>query len=92
MVQAPNHVRRRLDRALARAQRLAEQVRETAECVHHQAREGHRLTGMARQQAERGRELSKAGRKEARAVLDWLEWSVDSASNGKRRQSGTDET
>jgi hypothetical protein len=80
---------RRLDRILARAQKLAEQVRETAERVHQQAQEARRLTDIAHQQAERGRELSKAGREEARAVLDGLK--VDTAGNAKRR-SGNDET
>ena len=72
---------RRLNRLLARAQELAEQVRETAERVHQQAREARRLTGIARQQAERG---TRSGR--------LVKWSVDSASNGKRRQSRRNET
>ena len=67
-------------------------MRETAERVHQQAREAHRLTGIARQQAERGRELSKAGREDARAVVDWLKWQVNITGKGNRRQSGSDET
>ena len=67
-------------------------MRETAERVHQQAREAHRLTGIARQQAERGRELSKAGREDARAVVDWLKWQVDITAKDNPRQSGSDET
>jgi hypothetical protein len=78
-----------LKRVLARARELAEEVRETAERVHQQAGEAHRLTDIARQQAERGRDLSKSGREEARAVVDSIKWSADTASNGKRRQSGS---
>jgi hypothetical protein len=82
---------RRLNQILARARELAEQVRETAERVHQQARESHRLTEVARQNAERGRVLSKAGRDEARAVIDGLK-QVEIAGNGKRRTSGGSET
>jgi hypothetical protein len=92
MAQPPNDEGRRLNRLLARAQELAEQVRETAERVHQQSREAHRLTGIARQQAERGRELSKIGRADARVVVDWLKWQVDTATNGKHRASGKKET
>ena len=92
MAQPPNDEGRRLNRLLARAQELADQVRETAERVRQQAQEAHRLTGIARQQAERGWELSKAGREEARAVADWLKWQVDTATNGKHRASGKKET
>ena len=67
-------------------------MRETAERVHQQAREAHRLTGIAWQQAERGRELSKAGREDARAVVDWLKWQVDITAKDNPRQSGSDET
>jgi hypothetical protein len=91
MVQRPNPEGRRLNRVLARAQELADQVRETAERVHQQVQETHRLIGIAQQQAERGRELSKAGREEARAVVDWLKWQVDITARGNRRQSGSDE-
>ena len=80
-----------LKRVLARARQLAEEVRQTAERVHQQATESHRLTEIARCQAQRGRELSKAGREEARAVVEWLKWRVDLTVNGKRRQSGNDE-
>jgi hypothetical protein len=67
-------------------------VRETAERVHQQALEAHRLTDIARQQTERGRELSKAGREDARAMVDWLKWQVHTAADGKHRQSRPDET
>ena len=67
-------------------------MRETAERVHQQAREAHRLTGIARQQVEQGRELSKAGREDARAVVDWLKWQVDITAKDNPRQSGSDET
>ena len=78
-----------LKQLLAKAQTLAEQVRDTAERVHQQAKEAHRLTDIARRQAERGRELSKAGR--ARAVVESIRWSVDTSWNGnKRRASGED--
>ena len=73
-----------LNRVLARARELAEQVRETAERVHQKAREAHRLTELAREQVERGRELSKSGREEARAVVDSIKWSIDTNTNGKR--------
>jgi hypothetical protein len=93
MAQQLNREGRHLNRVLARAQQLAEEVRETAERVRQQAQEAHRLTGIARQQAERGWELSKAGREEARAVADWLKWSVNNiAGNSKRRQWRRDET
>jgi hypothetical protein len=82
MAQRLNPERRPLNRILAKAQKLAEQVRETAERVHQQAREARRLIEVARQQAERGRILSKAGRDEARAVADWLKSSGDIAGNG----------
>jgi hypothetical protein len=72
---------------LERARQLAEQVRETAERVHQQAQEARRLTEIARQQAQRGRELSVAGRNEARAVIDSIKWSADTAGNGKRLAS-----
>jgi hypothetical protein len=89
MAQPPDHEQRRLNRVLARARELAEQVRETAERVHQEAREGHRLTDIARQQAGRGRELSKTGRKGARAVVDWVKWQVDAAAKGKHRAKKT---
>jgi vacuolar-type H+-ATPase subunit E/Vma4 len=81
-----------LARVLARARDLAEEVRLTAERVHQQAQEAHRLTATARQQAERGRELSKVGREEARAVINAVKWSLDTAGNGKSRTSVGDET
>jgi hypothetical protein len=62
-----------------------------AECVHQQAKEAHRLTEIARRHSERGRELSKAGHNEARAVIDSIKWSVDTAGDSKRRASGNDE-
>jgi len=68
-----------LNRVLARARELAEEVREAAERVQQQAKEAHRLTELARQQAERGRELSKAGRDEAREVVNSINWSIDTA-------------
>jgi hypothetical protein len=80
-----------LNRILARTRELAREVRETAERVQQHAKEAHRLTEMARQQAERGRKLSKAGRDEAREVVNSIKWSIDTAGNGKRRASGTDE-
>ena len=80
-----------LSRVLARAQQLAEEVRQTAERVRQEAQEAHRLTELARQQAERGRELSKARREGARAVVESIKWSVDTAGNGERRASGRDE-
>ena len=80
-----------LKRVLARAQELAEQVRETAERVHQEAQEARRLIQIARQQAERGWELSRAGREEARAAVASIKWSIDTAGNGKRRPSGGDE-
>ena len=67
-------------------------MRETAERVHQEAQEAHRLTGIARQQAERGRELSKAGREDARAVVECLKWQVDITAKDNPRQSGSDET
>jgi hypothetical protein len=82
----------RLNRVLARAQELAEQVRETAERVHQQARESRRLIDIARQQTERGRELSKTGRQEARAVIESLKWRANTDGNGKHRQSRDGET
>jgi hypothetical protein len=81
-----------LKRVLATTQALAEQVREKAERVHQQAKEAHCLTEIAREQAERGRELSNASRVEARAVVNSIKWSVDAADNGKRRRSDSDET
>jgi hypothetical protein len=81
-----------LKRVLARARALAEQVRETAERVQQQAKEAHRLTGIARQQAERGRELSESGRDEARAVVESIKWSINTAGNVKPYRSGEDET
>ena len=80
-----------LSRALARARALAEQVRETAERVHQQARGGHRLTEIARHQAVRGRELSKAAPDEARGVVNSIKWGVDTAANGKSRRSGDED-
>jgi hypothetical protein len=79
-----------LKRVLARAQELAEQVREIAERVHLEAKEAHRLTQIARQHAARGRELSEAGRAEARAVIDSVKWNVDTAGNARRGRSGED--
>ena len=79
-----------LNRVLARAHELAEQVRETAERVHQEAQEARRLIQIARQQAERGWELSRAGREEARAAVASIKWSIDIAGNGKRRASGRD--
>jgi phosphohistidine phosphatase SixA len=61
-----------LEHVLERARKLGAEVRETAERVHQKAQEAHHLTDIARQQAERGRELSKAGRAEARTMADWL--------------------
>src|SRR5262249_34855128 len=80
-----------LNHVLARARELAEQVRETAERVHQEAKEAHRLTEIAREQAERGWELSKAGREGAREVVNSVKWSVDTVGNGRRRASGRDE-
>jgi hypothetical protein len=82
----------RLNRVLARAQELAEQVRETAERVRQQARESRRLIDIARQQTERGRVLSKTGRQEARAVIESLKWRANTDGNGKHRQSRDGET
>ena len=79
-----------LNRVLARARELAEQVRATAERVHQEAQEARRLTEIARRQAERGRELSRAGREEAREVANSIKWSIDTAGNGKLRPSGKD--
>jgi len=76
------------NRALARDRALAEQVRETAKRVHQQVRGAHRLTEIARHQAVRGRELSKAARDEARGVVNSIKWGVDTAANGKSRRSG----
>jgi hypothetical protein len=76
-----------LNRVLARARELAEQVRATAERVHQEAQEARRLTEIARKQAERGRELSEAGREEAREVINSIKWSIDTSWNDKRRAS-----
>jgi methyl-accepting chemotaxis protein len=92
MAQRLNPEGHRLARVLARAQELAEQVRETAERVHQQARESRRLIDIARQQTERGRELSKTGREEARAVVNGLKRQANTAGNCKHRQSRHDET
>jgi len=46
---------------------------------------------MARQQAEKGHELSRAGRQEARAVTDSLKQSVYTAENGGSRRPDEDE-
>jgi hypothetical protein len=81
-----------LNRVLARARELAEQVRTTAERVHQEAEEARRLTEIARRQAERGRELSEAGREEAREVVNSIKWGIDTTGNGKLRPSGKDET
>jgi hypothetical protein len=77
-----------LNRVLARARELAEQVRATAERVHQEAQEARRLTEIARRQAKRGRELSEAGREEAREVANSTKWSIDTAGKGKLRPSG----
>ena len=71
-----------LNRILARARELAEQVRATAERVHQEAQEARRLTEIARSQAERGRELS-ASREKAREVVNSIKWSIDTARDGK---------
>jgi len=81
-----------LNRVLARARELAEQVRETAERVQQAAKEAHRLTEIARRQAERGRELSRAGHDEARGVAGSIQWSADAAENARRGRSGDDES
>jgi methyl-accepting chemotaxis protein len=81
-----------LNRVLARARELAEQVRETAERVQQAAKEAHRLTEIARRHAEKGRELSRAGHDEARGVANSIPWSIDAAGNSRRCRSGDDET
>jgi len=80
-----------LSRVLARARELSAEVRETAERVHQEAQEARRLTEIARRHSERGRELSKAGREEAREVVNSINWSIDTAGNGKRHAPGKDE-
>jgi hypothetical protein len=79
----PRSIRRRV---LEKARELAEEVRATAERVHQQALEAHRLTDIARQ-SERGRELSRLGREEARAVGLSLQWSLDTAQRAGRGRS-----
>jgi vacuolar-type H+-ATPase subunit E/Vma4 len=71
-------------RILKKARDLAEQLRETAERVHQQALETHRLTKIARLESERGRELSRAGRQGARAVLGSIKSSLDTSRKAGR--------
>jgi predicted nucleic acid-binding protein len=73
-------------RVLVKARDLAEEVRKTAERVHQEALEAHRLIEIARRHAERGRELSRIGRDEARAVGGSIKWSLDVARRADRRK------
>lgn len=78
-------------RVLEKARSLAEEVRQTAERVHQQARESRRLTKIARLEAERGRELSRTGRGEARAVQGTIESSIDVARKACRHLRDKDD-
>jgi methyl-accepting chemotaxis protein len=70
MAQRLNPEGRRLNQVMAKAQKLAEQVRKTAERVHQQAREARRLTDITRQQAERGGNCRKpAARRPAQSSM-----------------------
>jgi hypothetical protein len=75
-----------LKRVLARTRELGKEVRETSERVHQEATEACRLTEIARRQAARGRDLSKAGRDEARAMIDLIKESANLPYNGRRRR------
>jgi hypothetical protein len=73
---------------LAKTRQLAEQVRVTAEGVHQQVLEARGLIAIARQHAERGRQLSLRGREEARAVERSIRWSLDTSHKAERPESG----
>jgi hypothetical protein len=79
------------DRILEKMRDLAEEVRATAERVHQQALEAHRLTEIAGRHSARGRELSRAGRDEAHAVGASIRWSLDAVYKADRHLSGKDE-
>ena len=81
-----------LKRVLARAKDLAHEVRQTAERVHREASEAHRLIEIARYQAEKGRELSKTARREVNSVRASIEGSLNNTSNGVRRRSDEDQS
>jgi hypothetical protein len=76
---------------LQKARQLAQQVRETAERVHQQALESHRLTEIARQQCARGRDLSRSGHREVESVRTSIKWSFDAALKAERRLAGKGE-
>ena len=78
-------------RVLKNVRTLAEEVRQTAERVHQAALEAHRLTEIARGHAERGRQLSRAGRNEAGAVGGSVRWTLEAAHQADRRLSGKGE-
>jgi hypothetical protein len=91
MTEPPSTAQSAHGRVLAEARELAEQVRLTAERVHRQALEAHRLTDIARREAERGRELLRAGRREARSVNGSIEWSLDTGRQTGRHLSDKNE-
>jgi hypothetical protein len=76
------------DCVLQKTRELAEEVRETAERVHQQALESHRLTEIARRHCARGRALSRSGHQEVESVKTSIKWSLDAALKAERRLAG----
>jgi hypothetical protein len=91
MTSPPSDFKSRHLHVLDKARELAAQVRQTAERVHEQAVESHRLTEIARKPCKRGRELSKSGREGARSVNGSVRWSLETALQAERRLAGKDE-
>jgi hypothetical protein len=81
-----------LERVLARAKDLAQEVRQTAERVHREADEAHRLIEIARHEAEKGRELSKTTLREVNSVRASIEGSFNNTGNGVRRRPDKDQS
>jgi hypothetical protein len=80
-----------LDRVLARARDLAEQVRQTAQRVQQEAKKAHRLTQIARRTAETSQKPSTTGRKEALAVGGSTVSTDDHVKSGARGSSGNED-
>ena len=81
MTRPANQARSPHQHILDKTRELALEVRQAAKRVHQQAQEAHRLTDIARQHAERARELSRVGQAEARAAKASIDWSIDLALN-----------
>jgi hypothetical protein len=80
------------DRVLRKARDLAQEVREIAERVHCQALEAQRLTMIAKQQSQRGQDLSRSGHQGIESVADSIKGSLTAALKAERRLTGKEES